>query len=117
MTVLPPTRKQPPAELPGPNLSYRATLEQWEGIPLTPPVGAARASGSGATVYASWNGATQLASWRVLAGSAGQLTPVASAPRSGFETAIPLAKSYPVLELQALDANGRVLGTSHTFAR
>ena len=32
-------------ELPGPDLSYRATLEQWVGLPLSPPVGAARAGG------------------------------------------------------------------------
>jgi EmrB/QacA subfamily drug resistance transporter len=105
------------AELPEPNLSYRATLGQWEGKPLTLPAGATRASGAGATVYASWNGATQLASWRVLAGTAGQLTPVASAPRSGFETAIPLARSYPSFELQALDEHGKVLGTSRPFAQ
>ena len=41
------------------------------------------------TVYASWNGDTRTATWRVLAGpSATQLTPVAAAPRGGFETAI-----------------------------
>ena len=46
-------------ELPGPDLTYRATLEQWEGLPLTPPAGAARTAGSATTVYASWNGATR----------------------------------------------------------
>ena len=30
------------AKLPGPNLSYRAKLEQWVGLPLYPPAGAAR---------------------------------------------------------------------------
>ncbi len=32
-------------ELPGPNLSYRATLEPWVGEPLSAPAGAARAVG------------------------------------------------------------------------
>ncbi len=64
-------------ELPGPDLGYRATLEPWEGEPLTLPAGAARPTGSHTTVYASWNGATQLASWRVLAGAPGQLSKVA----------------------------------------
>ena len=34
------------ARLPGPDLSYRATIEPWEGLPADPPDGAARAQGS-----------------------------------------------------------------------
>ena len=105
------------AELPEPDLTYRATLGRWEGSPLTPPVGAARPRGGGTAIYASWNGATQVASWRVLAGTlAGPMTTVASAPRSGFETTIALARSYPSFKLQALDAAGHVLGTSQAFS-
>ena len=64
-------------EFPRPDLTYRALLEQWVGLPLYPPVGAARLAGGRTTVYASWNGATQVASWRVLGGpSAGQLARV-----------------------------------------
>ncbi|HUB72689.1 MAG TPA: MFS transporter [Solirubrobacteraceae bacterium] len=104
-------------EFPGPDLSYRATLGQWVGLPLSKPAGAARSAGGRTTVYASWNGATELASWRVLAaaGSA-RMKPVASATRSGFETAISLPRSYGRYELQALDSAGRVIGTSDTFA-
>jgi EmrB/QacA subfamily drug resistance transporter len=103
---------------PGSDLSYRETLDPWVGLPLTPPVGAARQQGTRATVYASWNGATQVVSWRVLAGpSATQLSPVASAPKSGFETAIPLVQSYASFEVQALGAGGRVIGASRPFAR
>jgi hypothetical protein len=68
-------------------------------------------------VYASWNGDTRTASWRVLAGpSAQQLTPVADAPREGFETAVatPVAEAY--VAVQALGPSGEVLGTSHTIA-
>ncbi len=105
------------AELPGPDLSYRATLQPWVGLPLSRPAGAARHSGSGRTVYASWNGATALASWRVLGASgAGSFAPVASAARSGFETAIPVGGSYSRFEVQALDVHGRVIGTSGPFA-
>jgi EmrB/QacA subfamily drug resistance transporter len=101
---------------PGSDLSYRETLDPWVGLPLTPPVGAARRQGARATVYASWNGATRLASWRVLAGSsATQLSVVASAAKSGFETAIPLAQSYASFEVQALDSAGHVIGTSRPF--
>jgi hypothetical protein len=105
------------AELPGPDLTYRATVERWVGLPLTSPSGAARASGAGTIVYASWNGATEVASWRVLAEpGSGPRTVVASAPRSGFETAIPVAKSHKRFALEALDAAGRVVGTSQAFA-
>src|SRR5581483_10144800 len=77
--------------LPFPDLSYRAIVEPWVGMPLTPPVAAVRRRSGGATVYASWNGATQVARWRVLAGSGpGALRAVATAGRTGFETAIAL---------------------------
>jgi hypothetical protein len=105
-------------ELPGANLSYRATVQQWVGLPLTSPKGAARQAGGKTTVYASWNGATQLASWRVLAaaGAGGTLTAVKTAGKSGFETAIPVGQGYGSFELQALDAAGHVIGTSKQFS-
>ncbi len=104
------------AEFPAPDLSYRATLEPWVGQPLTPPVGAARHVGASTTVYASWNGATAVVSWRVLAGAgAGQLTAVAHAARSGFETAIPVPRGYARFEVQALGASDRAIGTSQPF--
>ncbi len=99
--------------------SYRSFRFAWTGSPAHPPAfafapGAAGAPGAG-TVYASWNGATQVASWKVLAGPApGALEAVAEAPRSGFETSIQLPAGVrgPVVEVEALDANGRLLGTS-----
>ncbi len=104
-------------ELPRPDLSYRATLEQWVGLPLTAPAAAARQTDGRTTVYASWNGATQVVSWRVLAGAAtSRLRPVASAARSGFETAIAVPAGYRSFEVQALDAKGRVVGTSRAFS-
>jgi len=103
-------------ELPGPDLTYRATLQPWVGLPLTAPVGAAREDDHRTTVYASWNGATQLVSWRVLAaGRSGPLRVVASRARSGFETAIAVPQGYLRYELQALDARGRVIGVSRPF--
>jgi EmrB/QacA subfamily drug resistance transporter len=104
------------AVLPGSDLSYRARLEPWVGEPLYPPSGAARARGGASTVYASWNGATEVVSWRVLAGaSAGALKPVAHAQRAGFQTAIPLPSAYAVYRVQALNAQGRAIGTSAPF--
>jgi EmrB/QacA subfamily drug resistance transporter len=104
------------ARLPGSDITYRAEVEPWVGLPLSPPAAAARQNAGKTTVYASWNGATQVASWKVLAGagSGGQST-VATAWRSGFETAIPVGQAYKRLEVQALDAHGRVIGTSRQF--
>jgi len=105
-------------ELPGPDLTYRATLEQWHGRPLSAPAGAALQAGSRTIVYASWNGATDVASWRVLGGSnGGDLAPVAAAPRSGFETAITLPRQYASMQVVAVAADGRALGASRVFAR
>jgi EmrB/QacA subfamily drug resistance transporter len=104
------------AYLPHPDLSYRAQVEPWVGLPLYPPAGAARRTAGGTTVYASWNGATQVASWRLLAGSgAGALRVVATKPKSGFETAIPVAGPHTAFRLQALDARGRAIGSSRDF--
>jgi EmrB/QacA subfamily drug resistance transporter len=103
-------------ELPGPDLTYRATLDQWVGQPLSPPVGAARKTGGKTTVYASWNGATQVASWRVLAGpGGGRLSVVATHAKSGFETALAVPQGEQSFELQALGGDGRVLGASRPF--
>jgi EmrB/QacA subfamily drug resistance transporter len=52
-------------KFPEPDLSYRATVEPWVGLPEYPPAGAARKTNGRTTVYASWNGATQVVSWRV----------------------------------------------------
>jgi EmrB/QacA subfamily drug resistance transporter len=104
------------AQWPLNNLSYRAVVEPWVGLPLTKPTGAARTAGGRMTVYASWNGATRVVSWRVLgAGAGGQLTAVARAARSGFETTIQLARAYPSYEIEALDSRGAVIGSSPSF--
>jgi hypothetical protein len=103
-------------KLPGKNLTYRATVEPWVGLPLSPPQGAARQTDGKTTVYASWNGATQVVSWKVMAGaSASRLSVVATTAKSGFETAIPVPQGYRSFKLQALSANGRAIGTSRPF--
>jgi hypothetical protein len=94
---------------------FRTYLYPWSARPKSSPSVAAKAAGSALSVYASWNGATEVASWRVLAGSGSStLAPVASAPRSGFETAIKAPTSGPYVQVQALDAAGNVIGTSAT---
>jgi hypothetical protein len=104
------------AHMPRSYQSYRAYRQQWSAQPATPPAIAAASSRGTAVVYASWNGATTVASWRVLAGrSRTSLSPVASAPRSDFETAIRLPRapaSGSYLAVQALSASGAVLAVS-----
>jgi EmrB/QacA subfamily drug resistance transporter len=96
--------------LPEPDLTYRAYLQRWAGRPLDRPRGAARVQGGRTTVYASWNGATEVASWRVLAPAA-----VAVHKKTGFETAIRVDRTLARVRVQALDASGRVIGTSEPF--
>jgi len=94
---------------------FRTYLSPWSGQPETPPSLTASSSGAQITVSVSWNGATQVAEWRVLAGaSPGSLTPVALAPKTGFQTTITAAAAAPYVAVQALDATGAVIGTSAT---
>jgi hypothetical protein len=104
------------AHMHGSYQSYRSFRFQWTGAPSEPPAIAATKQAGKTIVYASWNGDNRTASWQVLAGpTAAQLTPVASAPRGGFETAItaPVAEGY--VAVQALSSEGAVLGTSRTI--
>src|SRR5829696_8823687 len=94
--------------------NYRAIREPWTGRPATSPAIAAERTRAGrVVVYASWNGATEVARWQVVTDSGSRVRGVASRARDGFETAIaarvPRAAKVAV---RALDARGRVLGTS-----
>jgi hypothetical protein len=97
--------------------SYRAYRFAWTGAPGDLPAIAAKSTSRGrVTVYASWNGDTRTATWRVLAGGSPQaLAPVASAARAGFETAITTPGAARYVAVQALDASGAVLATSHAI--
>jgi hypothetical protein len=93
--------------------TYRSFIGPWVGHPIEPPAVAARHRAGGATVYVSWNGATEVASWTVLAGKTStSLSPVGSAARTGFETAINVRSSGPYFTARAHDSSGNVLGES-----
>jgi hypothetical protein len=97
--------------------TYRATRAPWTGTPNYPPaIASSKGSGTAVTVYASWNGATEVASWQVLAGSTPtSMSPVGvPAPKSGFETALTVDTTEPLVAVQALDASNTVLATSPT---
>jgi hypothetical protein len=106
------------ADLPWPDLSYRTQRAPWVGLPLDPPSGVARRQGSQVTVYFSWNGATQVQAWRVLGlSSAGPPTVLfRRVPKQGFETWVRFTSGDRTFEVQALDAQGRVIGTSRPIS-
>jgi hypothetical protein len=103
----------------GPPLqSYRAFLAPWSGQPTTPPDVAAAATSTGTRVFASWNGATDLVAWRILAGpSRNALSVVGEFPRTDFETNMWVPSTQPLVAVEALGADGRILGTSNVVSR
>jgi hypothetical protein len=48
--------------------------------------------------------------------SASRLTVAGTSPRTGFETTIVVPPGYRRFKVEALDGNGRVIGTSAPFA-
>lgn len=95
------------------NVTYRCYRDPWTGTPSVGAIGVkSEANGADSTVYVSWNGDTEVRTWRVLAGSTGKMTFATEAPRTGFETAIPVAGQPAAFRLVGLDADGKVLGRS-----
>lgn len=93
--------------------SYRAFRFPWNAQPDTAPALAASREGkSRANVWVSWNGATDVAHWRVLGGSRTRMHELASKSPTGFETHFSLRVRPRYVRVQALNARGRVLGTS-----
>jgi len=103
---------------PDPDESYRAYRYKWAGHPSTKPLVAARPSGSGTRVYASWNGATAVAAWRIWAGTTSHRLKVVvrRVARAGFETAKTI-HAGPLVKVQALNSKGKVIGTSRAVRR
>jgi arylsulfotransferase ASST len=93
--------------------SYRAYRFAWRGHPADRPVVVV----AGDTAYSSWNGATDVVRWQVLAGrAAGQLKPVQTVAKNGFETPIRLKSSAAFYAVKAIGRDGKVLGTSQAVA-
>lgn len=99
--------------LPLDNQSYRAYKSEWTGDPTDQPALGLRVENGNTIVDASWNGTTAVATWRAKGGT--QPDTVAQsveAPRVGFETEITLPGTVEYVVAEALDADGKVLGTS-----
>ncbi|HEY6960773.1 MAG TPA: arylsulfotransferase family protein [Gaiellaceae bacterium] len=84
--------------------TYRGYRLPWAGDPSGKPLAAV----AGGRVYASWNGKLAIARWRVVSGG----KTVATAAWSGLETSIALPAGARNVSVEALDAQGRTLGTS-----
>ncbi len=101
------------AQMPGSNVSYRSYRQTWVGTPYYLPKIAAETNANFTTIYASWNGATEVTSWQVYAGNySDRLTLVASAAKTGFETAINISKGWSFFQVKALNSQDQVIGTS-----
>jgi hypothetical protein len=93
---------------------FRTYLSPWAGQPPGSPSVVASAAGAGTlAVSVSWNGATAVSTWRLLAGpSPTTLTPLTTAPKSGFQTTIQAHTAGPYVQVQALAGSGDVIGSS-----
>jgi hypothetical protein len=99
--------------LPLDNQSYRAYRAEWSGMPLDQPALGLHVDGANVVVSMSWNGTTKVAKWRARAGGQpGALTEAVEAERTGFETTLTLPGTPEYVVADALDATGKVLGTS-----
>ena len=106
------------AHTPAGSETYRSLRFAWSGHPSTRPSLAVLAGPNHTLrVYASWNGATAVARWRLEAGASPRaLAPLRSVARAGFETLLRAPASAAFVAVAALDAHGRVLASSLTFA-
>ncbi|GLZ00318.1 hypothetical protein Acsp02_75700 [Actinoplanes sp. NBRC 103695] len=100
--------------LPLDNQSYRAYKAEWAGVPLDQPALGLSVENGGVTVSASWNGNTQVAKWRARSGSQPKAlnATTAEAARTGFETRLTIQGTPEYVVADALDAQGKLLGTS-----
>ncbi|TGJ82944.1 hypothetical protein E0Z10_g5821 [Xylaria hypoxylon] len=89
---------------------YRVYKFDWVGQPLWQPT-CAFVDG---TVYVSWNGATEVASWSLVGGPShltmGHITTV---EKDGFETSIQLSEEVSFIRVDALTADGKIIGFSN----
>jgi hypothetical protein len=95
------------------NQSYRAFKGPWVGAPKNDPSVAVLTEGDALSIYVSWNGATEVKQWRVVRGpDASTLTPVLTADWANFETKLTVPAAPGLIQVEALDAAGTVIGRS-----
>jgi len=94
--------------------SFTTELAPWSAhAPGVPSLALSRAAPGGVRAAISWNGATDVATWRVLGGhSPGRLARLLDVPAAGFQTTATVPATSALLQAQALDRAGAVIGTS-----
>ncbi len=103
------------ASFPSPDLSYRATVGTWVGLAGIPAPGRGP-PGAGATCLCQLErGHGGLVVEGPGRDSQHDLSVVADAPRTGFETSITVKGQFTVFEVQAVNSKGQVIGTSKLF--
>lgn len=104
------------AHLPRGGQNYRAFRLPWEGRPHRPPRLVLHAAAGQRRLLVSWNGATEVAAWRLDAGQArGDVRPVATKRKTGFETSFAVPSSTGVAVAVALGRTGRELDRSNVI--
>jgi hypothetical protein len=99
-------------------MNYRALKFEWDGNPTDVPAlwtyAKTNDGFSPITFYASWNGATRVKHWRFYgaANSTGPYELLSQVDKQGFETMYTNSTFYPWSYVEAVDGQGRVLGTS-----
>ncbi|KAI0594937.1 Arylsulfotransferase-domain-containing protein [Biscogniauxia sp. FL1348] len=89
---------------------YRVYKFDWVGEPTWSP----SIAFVDPNVYVSWNGATKIASWSLSGGASHiSLEHLVTVPKNGFETAITPPKPVSFVRVDALDADGNVIGTTN----
>jgi len=93
--------------------SYRAYKSAWSGQPVSDPDVVVQGDEGERVAYVSWNGATEVTHWRLVTGpDADSASERAVVGRTSFETVITVPGEEPYLAVEALDADGRVLGST-----
>ncbi|KAI0477103.1 Arylsulfotransferase-domain-containing protein [Xylariaceae sp. FL0804] len=91
---------------------YRVYRLNWEGRPTWRPTVAA----VDGVIYVSWNGATEVRSWALSGGDSHiSLQSIDTFAKAGFETAFTPSRMTSFVQIDALDASGDVIGSSHVF--
>ncbi|KAK5633261.1 hypothetical protein RRF57_008975 [Xylaria bambusicola] len=89
---------------------YRVYKFDWVAQPLTQP-SCAFVDG---TVYVSWNGATEVRTWALYGGKSHlTMEMLTRVEKNGFETSIRPSEEVSFVRVDALDANGTVIGSSN----
>ncbi len=98
--------------------SYRNFRFPWTGRPTdSPRLAISRAADETVLAAASWNGATEVAAWEIVGGASRTSDDLVKvAPRTGFETSIPIPSAPAWLALHARDVQGNLLGSSEPVA-